>query len=114
MAAAAATGMRVRREAVVEAHIQAEAVTHDVAATVATFRHPRYEVPALSVIVDGAEGVGGLVAGLLGAFPDFYLNQVALHHADDAVIVEVRFGGTHRGIWAGIEPTGNSMEVQAC
>src|ERR1035441_3261384 len=35
------------------------------------------------------------------------------YHADDAVIVEVRFGGTHRGVWAGIAPTGNRMEVQS-
>jgi predicted ester cyclase len=29
------------------------------------------------------------------------------------VIVECRFGGTHKGVWAGIEPTGNRMEVKA-
>jgi hypothetical protein len=107
------TNLRARREAIVNAHIEAEAVTHDVGATVATFQHPRYEVPALGVIVDGAEGVGGLVGGLLAAFPDFYLNQIALHHADDAVIVEVRFGGTHGGNWAGFEATGKKMDVQA-
>lgn len=105
--------IRTRREAVVNAHIEAEAVTHDVAATVATFRHPRYEVPALGAIVDGAEAVNGLVTGLLSAFPDFYLQKMALHHADDAVIVEVRFGGTQLGNWAGIEPTGKKMEVQS-
>lgn len=105
--------IRDRREAIVNAHIEAEAVTHDVAATVATFRHPRYEVPALGVAVDGAEAVHGLVSGLLAAFPDFYLHKMALHHADDAVIVEVRFGGTQRGIWAGIPPTGKKMEVQS-
>jgi SnoaL-like polyketide cyclase len=105
--------IRTRREAVINAHIEAEAVTHDVAATVATFRHPRYEVPALGAIVEGAEAVNGLVTGLLSAFPDFYLQKMALHHADDAVIVEVRFGGTQLGIWAGIEPTGKKMEVQS-
>jgi steroid delta-isomerase-like uncharacterized protein len=103
----------VRRQAIVNAHIEAEAVTHDVAATVATFLHPRYEMPALGAIVDGPEGVTGLVSGLLAAFPDFYLNQIAIHHSDDAVIVEVVFGGTHRGNWAGIEATGKRMEVQA-
>jgi predicted ester cyclase len=38
---------------------------------------------------------------------------MAVHHADDAVIVEVRFGGTQLGTWAGIEPTGKKMEVQS-
>ena len=113
MATATTTNSQERRQAIVNAHIEAEAVAHDVAATVATFQQPRYEVPALGAIVDGAEGVTGLVAGLLSAFPDFYLHQTAVYHADNAVIAEVRFGGTHRGIWAGIQPTGKSMEVQA-
>ena len=113
MTSADATSIRARREAVVNAHIEAEAVDHDPAATVATFKHPRYEVPALGAIVDGAEGVSGLVTGLLAAFPDFYLNKIGLHHSDEAVIVEVTFGGTHLGNWAGIEATGNKMEVQS-
>jgi predicted ester cyclase len=113
VATTATDTIRARREAIVAAHIEAEAVTHDVAATVATFRHPRYEVPALEAIADGAEAVNGLVSGLFAAFPDFYLQKTALHHADDAVIVEARFGGTHLSIWAGIEPTGKRMAVQS-
>ncbi len=111
--ATATSSIRSRREAIVNAHIEAEAIKHDVAATVATFRRPRYEVPALGVIADGPEAVGGLVSGLMAAFPDFYLHQISTHHADDAVIVETRFGGTQRGVWAGLEPTGKQMEVQA-
>jgi predicted ester cyclase len=112
VATTATNSIRARREAIVNAHIEAEAVAHDVAATVATFRHPRYEVPALEAIMDGAEAVNGLVSGLIAAFPDFYLHKIALHHADNAVIVEARFGGTQRGVWAGIKPTGRRMEVQ--
>jgi hypothetical protein len=113
LATTAAPGLRAQREAIVNAHIEAEAVTHSPAATVATFRHPRYEIPALAPVVDGAEAVNGLITGLLAAFPDFYLNKLALHHADDSVIVEARFGGTHRGVWAGLQPTDKKMEVQA-
>ena len=105
--------LRARREAVVRAHIDAEAVTHDVAAAVATFRYPRYEVPAMGAVADGSEAVQGLLTQLLGAFPDFWLHQLALYHSKDAVIAEVRFGGTHLGPWAGIAPTGNRMEVQS-
>ena len=112
MATTASNSIRVRREAIVNAHIEAEAVSHDAAATVATFRHPRYEVPALGAIVDGAEAVHALVSGIVSAFPDFYLHKDTLYHADDAVIVEARFGGTQRGTWAGIDPTGRKMEVQ--
>jgi len=105
--------VRANREAVVNAHIEAETVKHDVAAALATFHHPRYEVPALGAIADGAEAVHGLLTQLLQAFPDFWLEKSALYHADQAVIVECRFGGTHRGPWAGIAPTGKPMEVQS-
>jgi predicted ester cyclase len=70
-------------------------------------------VPALGAVADGAEAVNGLLETLLTAFPDFYLERTAVHHADDAVIVECRFGGTQRGDWAGIAPSGNKMEVSA-
>ena len=113
MAITSTPSLRSRREAVVNAHIVAETVSHDVAAALATFRHPRYEVPAVGAIADGPEAVQGLLSQLLGAFPDFWLHQSALYHADDAVILEVRFGGTHRGVWAGIAPTDNRMEVQS-
>jgi len=108
-----AATLRARREAVVAAHIRAEAIDHDVAATVATFARPRYDVPALGGVVDGAAGVDGLVHALLNAFPDFWLREGAHHHADDAVIVECVFGGTQKGEWAGIPPTGRPMEVAA-
>ena len=57
MATASVSDVKMHREAVVKAHLQAEAVDHNVAATVATFSRPRYEVPAVGAIVDGAEGV---------------------------------------------------------
>jgi steroid delta-isomerase-like uncharacterized protein len=113
MGSAGTQSLRARREAVVNAHIEAEAVNHDVAAALATFHSPRYEVPAVGAIADGAEAVQGLLNQVLGAFPDFWLHKLALYHADEAVIVECRFGGTHRGPWAGIAPTGNQMEVQS-
>lgn len=103
---------QAKRDAVVDAHILAEAVHHDVASTLATFRHPRYEVPALGAIADGPDAVTGLVGAVLTAFPDFHLRKTAVHHAENAVIVECVFGGTQLGVWAGVSPTGRAMEVQ--
>ena len=60
--------LRARREAVVNAHIEAETVTHDVAAALATFHHPRYEVPAVGAIADGGEAVEGLLTYCWGRF----------------------------------------------
>ncbi|SAL34826.1 SnoaL-like polyketide cyclase [Caballeronia terrestris] len=105
--------LRTRRDAVVNAHIEAEAVRHDVAAALATFRNPRYEVPAVGLIADGADAVEGLLNQLLAAFPDFWLTKDAVHHGDDVVVVEARFGGTHRGVWAGMAATNKPMEVQS-
>ena len=106
--------LRTQREAVVKAHFQAEAVDHDVAATVATFAKPRYEVPAAGAIVDGADGVHDFVQQILTSFPDLRLQQQAVHHAEGAVIVEVKFGGTQRGEWAGVEPTGKQNVDGVC
>ena len=105
--------LQARRDAVVTAHIAAEAIQRDPAAAVATFHHPRYEVPAMGAVVDGGEAVHGLLTQLLTAFPDFWLEQIARHHAENALIVECRFGGTHRGPWAGIAATGKPMAVQS-
>ena len=103
--------LRASRDAIVNAHIDAETVTHDVAAAVSTFHHPRYEVPALGVIADGSKAVETLLEQLFGAFPDFWLTKVATYHADDAVVVECRMGGTHRGVWSGVAPTGNQIDL---
>jgi predicted ester cyclase len=113
MTVAATQELRARREAVVNAHIQAEAVDHSVSAALATFRHPHYEVPAMGGPVDGVEAVEGLLTTLLAAFPDFWLQQRKVYHTEEAVIVEAEFGGTHRGDWAGIAPTGRWMAVES-
>ena len=108
-----ALDLRTRRMAVVNEHIQAEAVQHDVSAVLATFHHPRYEVPAMGSAVDGGAAVHDLLAQLLSAFPDFWVEPSAIYHADDAVILELRFGGTQRGTWAGISATGKPFTVPA-
>lgn len=105
--------LRGRREAVVKAHIRAETVDHDVAATLATFASPRYDVPALGGVITGAAGVQVLLQTVLEAFPDLWVREGATYHAEDAVIVECVFGGTHRGLWSGLPGSGRKMEVPA-
>jgi steroid delta-isomerase-like uncharacterized protein len=106
--------LRGRREAVVNQHVAAENA-HDPAATLATFKRPRYDVVPLGFVSDGAAAVEELLTGLMAGFPDFHAEVLTLHHADTAVIAEVRMTGTQKGPWAGIPPTGKGMDVRlAC
>ena len=108
MTAAEDQGLRERREAIVREHVEAEN-RQDIAATIATFDHPRYEVNGEES--DGEGAVHDLLHGLLTAFPDFHAEEAGrIHHADDAVIVEARVTATHEGAFAGIPPTGRQVD----
>jgi steroid delta-isomerase-like uncharacterized protein len=102
------TNLRQRREAIVNQHAEAEN-RHDIEATIATFHQPRYEVNG--VPSDGAEAVRDLLHDLMGGFSDLHAEIATMRHADDAVLIEGRFSGTHDGEWSGIPPTGRGVEV---
>jgi hypothetical protein len=44
------------------------------------------------------------------AFPDFRYEPERMHHADDAIVVEGTFRGTHLGTWRGLPATGRTVE----
>ena len=89
-------------------HMESENV-HDFDTTIATFHHPRYELIATGEVYDGEEAVRGYYAATRAAFPDQRNVVHAIHHADDAVIVEFDLLGTHRGPLRGIPPTGRAF-----
>ena len=99
---------RARREAVVREHMDSEN-RHDFAATLATFAHPRYELMATGEVYDGADEVARYYAASRAAFPDQRNVVRALHHTDDAVVVEFDLLGTHTGPFRGVAPTGRSF-----
>jgi len=105
--------LRRKREAIIQAHEEAEN-RGDVEATLATFGgRPRYDVVP-GGIFEGPDAVGDLLRGIFGAMPDFHATTLNLYHADDAVIVESRTTGTHTGgEWFGIPPDGHRMEMRA-
>jgi hypothetical protein len=74
------TSLREKREQLVRDHMETEN-RHEFDATLATFKHPRYEL-------------------------------IALHHSDDAVIVEFDLLGTHNGTFRGLPPTGRSFRCR--
>jgi steroid delta-isomerase-like uncharacterized protein len=99
------------REQVVRRHMDAENA-HDYAAAIGTFSHPRYEIFATDRVYDGLEQVQAYFRESRTAFPDQRNELIALHHADDAVIVEFWLLGTHRGPLLGIEPTGRAFRCR--
>jgi steroid delta-isomerase-like uncharacterized protein len=104
--------LRERREAVVREHMESEN-EHDFDTTLGTFlHHPRYEIVPTGDVYDGAEAVMGYYTESRTAFPDQRNELIALHHADDAVIVEFTLKGTHRGPLRGFEPTGKQFSCR--
>src|SRR3954471_16449883 len=103
--------LRARREAIVREHMESENV-HDFDTTVDTFGHPRYELIPTGDVYDGEEEVRAYFAESRGAFPDQRNEIVALHHADDAVIVEFDLLGTHDGKLRALPPTGREFRAR--
>jgi len=97
-----------RREAVVREHMASEnELRFD--DTLATFRHPRYELVGTGQVYDGAEEVSRYYASSRAVFPDQRNEVRALHVAGDTVVVEFDLLGTHLGSLTGEEPTGRSF-----
>ena len=100
--------IRERREAIVREHMESEN-HHDFETTLGTFEHPRYEIVPTGDVFDGAEEVQRYFDDSRTAFPDQRNELIALHHADDGVIVEFDLKGTHEGPLRGIPPTGKEF-----
>ncbi len=83
---------------------------HDFDRCIAAFDHPRYEIVATGEVWDGRSGVNTLLNQNKTGFSDFQFRPTTMHHADDAVIVEGRFTGTHDGSWRGLPATGRKVD----
>jgi steroid delta-isomerase-like uncharacterized protein len=108
MATTSDQSLRERREALVREHMESENV-HDFDVTMGTFHHPRYEIVPTGDVFDGPDEVARYFEDTRTAFPDQRNELIALHHADDAVIVEFDLKGTHKGPLRGIPPTGREF-----
>jgi steroid delta-isomerase-like uncharacterized protein len=104
----ATASLRERRERLVLEHMESENV-HEFDVTLGTFSHPRYEIVPTGEVYDGPDEVRRYFEESRAAFPDQRNELVALHHADDAVIVEFDLKGTHNGPLRGIPPTGREF-----
>ena len=105
--------VRRTRERLVGEHMESEnRLEFDV--TMETFDHPRYELIATGDVYDGAAEVSGYYREGRAAFPDQRNELIAMHHSDDAVIVEANLYGTHDGPFRGLPPTGRKFEMRFC
>jgi steroid delta-isomerase-like uncharacterized protein len=100
--------LRAAREATVLEHMESEN-RHEFEVTMGTFHHPRYEIVPTGEVFDGPEEVAAYFQASRAAFPDQRNELIALHHADDAVIVEFDLKGTHRGDFRQIPATGRDF-----
>jgi steroid delta-isomerase-like uncharacterized protein len=107
------SSLRQLRKATVLEHMEAENA-HDFDRCIAAFAHPRYEIVATGEVWDGHSGVNTLLNENKTGFSDFRFNPTAMHHADDAVIVEANLYGTHKGPLRGLPPTGRKFEMRFC
>jgi steroid delta-isomerase-like uncharacterized protein len=105
--------LRARREALVIEHMESEN-RHEYDATIETFDHPRYELIGTGEVFDGHEEVARYFEETRTAFPDQRNELIALHHSEDAVIVEANLFGTHEGPLRGLPPTGRKFEMRFC
>ena len=100
---------RTKRMEIVLEHMTAEN-GHEFQRSIDAFAHPRYEVIATGEIYDGPAEVASLLDENKLAFPDFHFDVRRMRDADEAVIVEGDFRGTHQGLWRGLPPTGRAVD----
>jgi steroid delta-isomerase-like uncharacterized protein len=108
---AVASDLRARRERIVREHMESEN-RHEFDITLATFDHPRYEIIPTGDVYDGEAEVAAYFEETRAAFPDQRNELIDLHHADDAVVVELWLRGTHEGNFRGLPATGRKFECQ--
>jgi steroid delta-isomerase-like uncharacterized protein len=101
---------RKKREEIVREHMDSEN-RYEFDATLETFDHPRYELIPTGEVHDGPEEVMAYFEETRRAFPDQRNELLALHHADDAVLVEAVIRGTHKGPLRSLPPTGREFEL---
>ena len=90
--------LRKIREEIVQRHIDTE-LAGDLEGAVATFAPGRvsYDIPAIDRLMDEPEVREYLADFMTSTAPDRHMEVLRLHHADDAVIAEVRLDVTMIG-----------------
>ena len=59
-------------------------------------------------------GLGRILADTVAAFPDLEVRVERWIEQDDVVVTEEIMEGTHRGVFAGLSPTGRRVRLPIC
>ena len=102
---------RAAREAILAALLEAQN-RHDAVASLACFRHPRYELVGNQRVYEGAQEVERYYATTFGAFPDIHFELITAHHADRSVVAEMWMSGSHLGSRHDFEATGKRFRCR--
>jgi steroid delta-isomerase-like uncharacterized protein len=103
-----------RRLRQVEQHVRFENA-HDLDGLMSTFGASGfYADEPWSEHHEGLDAVRGYYQDLLRAAPDFHIDVRKTHVTDDAIVLEVRLSGTHRGPWRGLPATGRRFDFPLC
>ncbi len=70
-----------------------------------------YEIPATGQRWEGHDGARRFYTEFLGAFPDVHFDLTDIVIGPQGVIEVATMTGTHRGEWAGIQPSGERVEM---
>jgi steroid delta-isomerase-like uncharacterized protein len=98
----------------VETHLRFENL-HDLDGIMGTFGpSPRYDDSPFDECHLGPDRVRAYYEQLIRAAPDFEIEVRGRHVAEEAVIVEGVFRGTHLGTWRGLPATGRRVELAVC
>ena len=103
--------LTAKRHEIVDRHMTHENA-HEFDHAIDAFHHPRYEIVATGEVWDGVDGVNALLVENKTGFSDFKFHPTKWHHAEDAIIVEGNFTGTHDGSWRGLPPTGRKVDFE--
>ena len=72
-----------------------------------------FDLVPFGMAFTGAEQIKAVMAGEFVAFPDWHITKPDMLAGPGIVVSEYTLGGTHQGMWNGIPPTGNAVQLPA-
>src|SRR5262245_53552106 len=99
---------------IVQEHVERERA-HQLDALVDTFGDsPEWHHKADGQVLAGRGAIRDFYHALFQGFPDFWLTIDTTHLAEEAVVLEGEFGGTHTAEWMQLAPTGRAVALPFC